>query len=224
MIAIEHSDHYENRGKIAAASAFVWLESTEQQQKRESRDIMKITTIGKGTIGGTLARLWMTAGHEVTQLGRAGGDAADADVVLLAVPNEAVPAALAGVTGLRDKIIIDATNRLDGEAPPTGYASIAEFVKATTGGPVAKAFNLNYGKLFEQAAAASTRPGNIWVGDEGARAVVDRLSRDIGMQALNGGPLERAATQEAFGYLLNSIVQDAGEGLLFYRFAPPRDL
>jgi predicted dinucleotide-binding enzyme len=185
---------------------------------------MKITTIGKGTIGGTLAQLWTSAGHEVTQLGRTGGDAAHADVVLLAVPNQAVPAALAGVTGLRDKVIIDATNRLGGEAPPTGYASIAEYVKATTGGPVAKAFNLNYGDLYDQAATASTRPSNIWVGDEGARAAVEQLSRDIGMQALNGGPLERAATQEAFGYILNSIVQDAGVGLLFYRFAAPQNL
>jgi hypothetical protein len=184
---------------------------------------MKITTIGKGMIGGTLGRLWTSAGHEVTQLGRAGGDAADADVVLLAVPNQAVPAALAGVTGLRGKVIIDATNRLGGEAPPTGYPSIAEYVKATTSGPVAKAFNLNYGKLLDQAAAASTRPGNIWVGDEGARAAVEQLSRDIGMQALNGGPLERAAIQEAFGYILNSIVEDTGEGLVFYRFAAPQN-
>jgi hypothetical protein len=182
---------------------------------------MKITTIGKGTIGGTLGRLWTSAGHEVTQLGRAGGDAADADVVLLAVPNQVVPAALSGVTGLRDKVIIDATNRLGGEAPPTGYPSIAEYVKATTNGPVAKAFNLNYGNLFEQAATASTRPSNIWVGDEGSRAAVEQLSRDIGMQAVNGGPIQRAATQEAFGYILNSIVQDVGDGLLFYRFAAP---
>ena len=44
---------------------------------------MKITTIGRGTIGGKLGRLWTSAGHEVTELARDGGDAADADVVLL---------------------------------------------------------------------------------------------------------------------------------------------
>jgi hypothetical protein len=71
-------------------------------------------------------------------------------------------------------------------------------------------------------ASAATRPGNIWVGDEGARAAVEQLSRDIGMQAFNGGPLSRAATQEDFGYILNSIAGDAG-GLVFYRFATPRD-
>jgi predicted dinucleotide-binding enzyme len=135
-----------------------------------------------------------------------------------------VPAALAGVTGLEGKIVLDATNRLNGEAPPTGYPSIAEYVKAATNGPVAKAFNLNYGNLFEQAAAASARPSNIWVGDQGARAAVEQLSREIGMEAVNGGTLERAATQEDFGYILNAIVRDAGDGLLFYRFAAPQDL
>jgi DNA-binding Xre family transcriptional regulator len=47
---------------------------------------MNITTIGGGAIGGGLARLWEQAGHTVTTLGRDGGDASDADVVLVAVP------------------------------------------------------------------------------------------------------------------------------------------
>ena len=185
---------------------------------------MKITTIGRGTIGGTLARLWQSAGHEVTELGHDGGDASDADVVLLAVPPTAVKAALQGTSGVGGKIVIDSTNRLGGETPPTGYASIAEYVKATTQGPVAKAFNLNYGKLLDQAATGARRPSNIWVGDPEARVAVEQLSHDIGMQAVNGGTLDRAATQEAFGYFMNAIVQDMGEGLLFYRFATPDDL
>src|SRR4051794_2603322 len=40
---------------------------------------MRITTIGKGNIGGGLAGFWRGAGHEVTELGRDGGDASDAD-------------------------------------------------------------------------------------------------------------------------------------------------
>ncbi|MGH2862278.1 MAG: NADPH-dependent F420 reductase [Solirubrobacteraceae bacterium] len=197
------------------------------QRKRQNRRkglLMKITTIGKGTIGGTLARLWTSAGHEVTELGRDGGDAAGADVVLLAVPSSVVADALAGVTNLGAQVIIDATNRLGDEAPPAGYASVAEYVKANTSGPVAKAFNLNFGNLFEQAGSVSARPNNIWVGDEGARAAVEQLSHDIGMKALNGGPLEHAAIQEAFAEMLMSIVRDAGDGLLFYRFAAPQNL
>src|ERR1700749_1568304 len=98
---------------------------------------MKITTIGRGEIGGPLGRLWAAAGHDVTQLGRDGGDAGDADVVLLAPPGTVVAEALAGVAGLEGKVILDATNRVASQTPPpTGYDSIAEYVKATTGGPV----------------------------------------------------------------------------------------
>jgi predicted dinucleotide-binding enzyme len=184
---------------------------------------MKITTIGRGTIGGTLARLWRSAGHDVTELGREGGDASGADVVLLALPYGAVPDALASVTGLGDQVVIDATNHLGGGSPPSGYASMAEYVKATVGGPVAKAFNLNFGKLFDQAATTSPRPQNLWVGDEEARAAVEQLTRDMGMQPVNAGPLERAATQEAFALMFMAIVKDVGEGLVFYRFAAPAE-
>ena len=47
---------------------------------------MKIATLGKGNIGGGLGRLWEKAGHNVTMLGREGGDASDAEVILVAVP------------------------------------------------------------------------------------------------------------------------------------------
>ena len=46
---------------------------------------MKIVTIGRGNVGGGLAALWRKAGHEVTVFGRDGGDASDADVVLVVV-------------------------------------------------------------------------------------------------------------------------------------------
>ena len=56
---------------------------------------MKITTIGKGNVGGGLADRWEKAGHTVTRLGSEGGDASDADVVLLAVPGGSIADALA---------------------------------------------------------------------------------------------------------------------------------
>ena len=183
---------------------------------------MKITTIGRGNIGGTLGRLWTSAEHEVTQLGHDGGDASDADVVLLAVPSAVVPDALAGVSGLDGKVIFDATNRIGSQAPPAGHQSNAEYVKATTGGPVAKVFHLNFGAILDQAAGSARRPSNLWVGDEGARDAVEQLSRDIGMEAVYGGPLERAATAEAFAEILITVVQEVGAPV-FYRFATPQN-
>ena len=183
---------------------------------------MRITTFGRGNIGGTLGRLWASAGHEVTQLGRDGGDASDADVILIAVLSEAVPDALTRVTGLDGKVLLDATNRMSA-APPSGYPSIAEYIKAQTGGPTAKAFNLNFAALLEQAAQASRRPSNLWVGDEGTRDAVEQLSHEIGMEAVYGGPLERAATTEAFAEILVTILREAGAPV-FYRFATPQNL
>jgi predicted dinucleotide-binding enzyme len=65
---------------------------------------VNITTIGRGMIGGGLGRRWAEAGHKVTLLGRDGGDASDADVVLVAVPSSSISDALANVTGLEGKI------------------------------------------------------------------------------------------------------------------------
>jgi predicted dinucleotide-binding enzyme len=90
---------------------------------------MKIATVGRGNIGGGLADKWSQAGHEVTRLGKDGGDVSDADVVLVAVPGGAVADALDKVTGLQGKTVIDATN-LFGVEPPPGFASNAEFIKS----------------------------------------------------------------------------------------------
>jgi len=117
---------------------------------------MNITTVGRGTIGGGLGRLWEQAGHRVTALEREGGDADDADVVLVAVPSGSISEALGKVTGLEGKFAIDATNAYPGR--DERYESLADEVKARTKGPVAKAFNANSGRLFDQVAAQRVRP------------------------------------------------------------------
>ena len=77
---------------------------------------MKIGAIGAGNVGGTLAKLWREAGHDV----RAGGRdsvaevAAHGELVLLAVPAGAVDSALDAAGSLDGKVLIDATNDLAG--------------------------------------------------------------------------------------------------------------
>jgi 8-hydroxy-5-deazaflavin:NADPH oxidoreductase len=182
---------------------------------------MKIATIGRGKIGGGLADFWTKAGHEVTRLGHEGGDVAEADVVLIAVPGGSVEEALGKVTGLAGKTAIDATNLYGGAVPPRGHASNAEYVKSVTGGPTAKAWNINFAALYDQIADASTPPGDLWCGDEEAREVVETLHRDAGFEPICAGSLANAAAQEAMLGLAIGIAQEGGMGQFFYKFAPP---
>lgn len=180
---------------------------------------MKIAVVGKGNVGGGLADLWEKAGHELTRIGREGGDVSDADVVLLAVPGGELEEALERVRGIEGKTTIDATN-LIGASPPAGFASNAEFTKSKAGGPTAKAFNINFAALYDRIALASAPPGNLWCGDDDARAVVEQLCQDVGYEPIYAGGLENAALQEGFIKLVFAINQ-GGLGTFFYRMAAP---
>ena len=179
---------------------------------------MKITTIGKGNIGGGLGARWRKAGHEVTELGQEGGDASDADAVLVAVPSNAIDDALAKVTGVDGKVAIDATNAFGGRAG--GFDSLAHQVKARTNGPVAKAFNLNFARIFDRIDEQETPPGNIYAADDEAREVTEQLIRDAGFEPVYGGNLDNARAMEDFLAILVAYANDAG-GQPFYRFARP---
>jgi 8-hydroxy-5-deazaflavin:NADPH oxidoreductase len=183
---------------------------------------VKIATIGKGNVGGGLANLWEKAGHDVTRIGREGGDVSDADAVLLAVPASAVAEALDNVQGIEGKIVIDATNRV-GVDPPAGFSSNAEFVKSRTNGPTVKSFNINFSPLYDRLRDARSTPSNLWCGDDEARQVVEQLNRDAGYEPVYAGPLENAAAQENFITLVFGINQ-GGMGPYLYRFAPPDQL
>lgn len=178
---------------------------------------MRITTVGRGAIGGGLARLWTQAGHEVTTLGREGGDASDADVVVVAVPSGAISEALAVVRGLEGKIAIDAANAFEGRNPQ--YPSLAHEVKAHTDGPVAKAFNANFGALYDRIGEQRVRPSCLYAAEEEAREATERLIRDAGYDPVSLGGIENARALEDF---VTGVLAQVGR--VFYRFAPPGEL
>src|SRR5215207_3180916 len=183
---------------------------------------MKIAVIGRGNVGGGLADLWERADHEVSRIGREGGDVSEAEVVLVAVPGGAIADALDNVGGLEGKMVIDATN-LVGVEPPEGFSSNAEYVKSRTNGPTAKSFNANFASLYERIGEAGSRPSSLWSGEEEARQVVEQLTRDAGYEPVYAGPLENAAAQENFIKLIFGIGQ-GGLGRFLYRMAPPDQL
>ena len=179
---------------------------------------MKITIIGRGNVGGALQRVLSANGHEVDALGSDGGDAAAADVVILAVPGGAVGDALRNVSGVEGKILIDATNPLQGR--PDGVESLCAWAKSTAGGPTAKAFNTNFAGLFEHAAGRDERPSMPICGDDEAVQVAEQLSRECGYEPLVLGGLEHAAALEDYvsGMLIPLVMT---RGPFFYRFDWP---
>jgi predicted dinucleotide-binding enzyme len=176
---------------------------------------MKIATIGKGNIGGGLARRWRTAGHDVKEIGHDGGDVSDVDVLLVAVPGGAIADALEKVSGLQGKPALDATNFFQGERPP--FDSLAHQVKSITGGPVSKSFNLNYARIYDQIDAQDVKPSNLYCGDDEMRGLAEQLIRDAGFEPARAGGLENARLLEDSLRLLG-----AQDGPVFYRFWKPR--
>jgi predicted dinucleotide-binding enzyme len=183
---------------------------------------MRIATIGRGNVGGGLADRWERAGHEVTRIGRDGGDVSDADVVLLAVPSSAIADALASASGVEGKTVIDATNTFQG-GPPEGFGSLVEWVKSITRGPMAKSFNVNFATLYDKIDEQRARPGNLWAGDDEAREVTEQLIRDAGYDPVRVGGFDQAPAVEAqIGFFFATA--QAGAGQMFYRYAPPGEL
>lgn len=182
---------------------------------------MNVVVIGRGNVGGGLAELWRRAGHKVTALGRDGGDASGADVLVVAVPSGAIATALGKVSGIDGQITVDATNAYPSRNDQ--FPSLAHEVKSITGGPVAKSFNINYASLYGQIAAERIRPSNLYVGDDDARDITERLIIDAGYQPVRLGGLEKARSLEDLTWIMWAAAEN-GLPQMFYRFAAPGEL
>jgi 8-hydroxy-5-deazaflavin:NADPH oxidoreductase len=182
---------------------------------------MKITVIGRGNVGGGLARKWRDAGHEVQELGRDGGDASHADVLLVAVPGPEIANALGKVTGIAGKVTIDATNAARGRNEE--FESLAHEVRSIVGGPTAKSFNLNFARIYDEIGAQRVRPSNLYCAEDDARDATEQLIRDAGYDPVDAGGLERARMLEDHLELLFAVNR-AGLGPFFVRYARPGEL
>jgi predicted dinucleotide-binding enzyme len=179
---------------------------------------MNITVIGRGNVGGGLADRWKKAGHTVQALGKEGGDASDADAVLLAVPSSAIGDALGKVSGLERKVVIDATNAFHGRNE--GFESLAHEVKSHVTGPVAKSFNCNFAAIYDEVDGQDVRASNLYAAEDGAREVTEQLIRDAGYEPVSAGGLENARLLEDHLALMGAIT-NAGLGRYFYRCWAP---
>jgi 8-hydroxy-5-deazaflavin:NADPH oxidoreductase len=179
---------------------------------------MRITVVGRGHVGGGLAKRWEQAGHDVTALGRDGGDASNAEVVVVSVPSGAIADALGKVSGIEGKTAIDTTNAYGGRNED--FPSLTHEVKAIVGGPVAKSFNINFARLYDRIDEPDVRPGNFYVAEDEARAVTEQLIRDAGYDPINVGGLDNARLLEDQMKFAGAIIE-GGLGPFFYRYWSP---
>lgn len=185
---------------------------------------MKIMIIGAGNVGSVLARRATETGHDVSLADsssapeRIAADAADAEVVVLAVPfgavaalDEAIKQALAG------KTVIDATNPLaaDFMSLTVGHTTSGgeEIAKALPGAHVVKAFSSVLAPNHGTPELAGTRlflP--VAADDESARRTVIHLATELGFDAVDAGPLANARYIEPATELLIQLAYGKGHG------------
>ncbi len=187
---------------------------------------MKIGIIGSGHIGGTLAKLWAAAGHQVALSNSRGPEslaaqvaaighgaramtvedaAAFGDVVLVAIPLHAYRALPAG--RLAGKIVIDAMNYYpgrDGEIPGMAENSSRVVAQYLAGSRLIKAFNTMYFETLAHDGRPSAPLDDRLVlyvagDDEAARRTVESLIEQIGFAPLYTGTLAAGAPRQQPG-------------------------
>jgi len=173
---------------------------------------MKVAIIGEGNVGKALGLGLRRAGHEI-KFGHRDPkepvrEAAEwADAIILAVPYHAVRDAAKEIGSAADgKVLIDVTNALDQNGNlAVGFTTSAaeELQKLLPKSRVVKAFNTVFsqnqstGRVGEEQLTAFIA-GN----DKMAKQAVIELSRDIGFEPVDVGPLKSARYLEPMAIMI----------------------
>lgn len=199
---------------------------------------MNISIIGTGNMAKGLAAVFSSAGHQVALSNRAFekaqavarelGDgvnpvalpdaAQTADIVVLAVPYEAVSDVTDAAGGLAGKIVIDITNPMtaDFSGLSIGHTTSAaeEIQKRAPSAKVVKAFNTIFAQVLDSGARAAGRPATVFVAsdDDRARATVVELARSAGFEVLETGGLATARYLEPVAALNITLGYGLGHG------------
>jgi len=158
---------------------------------------MRIGTLGAGRMATALGEAWRAAGHEVVLGSRESlAEAATfGEVVLLAVPADAVPSVLPVIPD--GAVVIDCTNGVTaGRWDHSVYTRIAALAPALR---VVKAFNLSHDSVWRRPSRVfGGRPLAVPLcGPPEAVAVVSPLVTDLGCTPFDAGGPDRAPLMEA---------------------------
>jgi NADPH-dependent F420 reductase len=185
---------------------------------------MKVAIIGTGNMGSGFARAFASQGIDIVlghrdptkaaalaaELGpnvEGGGIAAAvkfADVVLLALPYQAVASVLSEAGDLRGKILIDISNPVTADYKELllGHTTSAaeEIQKAADGASVVKAFNTIFAGLISPETRAGKTLQTFIAGDDAsAIAKVRELAEKVSFEPINAGPLSNSRFLEPIG-------------------------
>jgi predicted dinucleotide-binding enzyme len=194
---------------------------------------MKIAILGKGNVGSTLGAGWAARGHEVifgvrdpnkgsavanTKAASVKEAAQAGEVVVLAVPWNAVPAALRSAGNLNGKILLDATNPLlpdlSGIDAPEGISGGEQVASLVPGVPVVKIFNTTGYPNMANPDYNGQRATMFYCGDElEAKKVAASLAEDLGFEAVDAGPLREARCLEPLALLWIHLALKQGLGV-----------
>ncbi len=192
-------------------------------------DAETVAMIGTGNVGAALGRRFAENGHkviygsrdpsaaDVRELVAATGNgaaaasqaeaAAQADIVVLAVPWTAVESIVRSLPDLAGKIVVDPTNprvmASDGFADyPIEDSNAERIARLAPGAHVVKAFStLGAETMFDPSLARGPVTVPIVGDDRAAKERVATLAREIGLEAVDVGPLRHARIIEGLHYL-----------------------
>ncbi len=170
----------------------------------------KIAILGKGNVGGALARglarsysSVQVVGNDKTAQRQA---AAQAEVVILAVPFPAIDDVVMNLgTALDGKVVVDATNALTPDYQlAVGYTTSGaeELQKKLPQARVVKAFNTVFAQHMDSGKVGTTPITALVAADDAAaKQTVVTLAQDLGFETVDAGPLKNARLLEPVGYL-----------------------
>lgn len=191
-----------------------------------------ITVVGAGVVGTNLATRLAEVGHDVrfaarnpdsTKVGAArqatGLDVVElseaakgTDVVILAVPFDAVVDTVTALGDLGDAILVDATNTV-GSGLPDGHSTVVDVIAATNpDARIVKAFNTIGAEAFLHPAVEGTPLFLPVAGDDAAAETVARLATDMGFDALVIGGHATTHLLESFAALWIHLAFRVGQG------------
>jgi predicted dinucleotide-binding enzyme len=194
---------------------------------------MNIAIIGNGNVGGTLGARWAQLGHDIvygtrdpngerTQAALAASGpraraaspaeaAAFGEVVLIAMPYNALTQALPTLGDLAGKIVLDAVNNVD--AAPGAPAIAVEIAAMLPGARVVKAFNTMGSNVMANPEFGGERASNYICGDDAAaKETAAELARALGFEVVDTGPLAGAVLLEGLARLWIDMAYRRGFG------------